>query len=427
MRKNKKLAVSLIILVVFLFSLWGIYMGFIKKAWAVPTPVVYGVLDNYKAGETINLETESTGTSSKVQYKAVLYNETTKKSIDLLNGYTQEYFNPEYKYKLSFKIAGAGKYSLKVTSKRAGNRQTGSNAVRKQFNVEDVENTDTIQAGDMVAPTNYSPAGEFLYFGNIPLNADKINAAMDKKGIPMLKINGKFVYDPVSIAQYGLQEYSYYMKDKNLERMKKVIKAADWLVNNQGKTSGKWHYNFPFAVGGMGITLESGWASAMGQGQAISLLVRAYNYTHEKKYLQTAELGLKPLKKDVKNGGLARDFYGNKYYEEYPTTPPSFALNGFMFTLLGLYDLSIINPQSEATGLYNEGMKTLKSALPYYDGAEEKISYYHLGHITNPPRKVHTSSFYHKVHIIQLTAFASIDPDSIFIKYRDLWKSYIDK
>ena len=31
------------------------------------------------------------------------------------------------------------------------------------------------------------------------------------------------------------------------------------------------------------------------------------------------------------------------FYEEYPTLPPNLTLNGFMFALLGLYDLSTIS------------------------------------------------------------------------------------
>lgn len=287
--------------------------------------------------------------------------------------------------------------------------------------------TDTIKAGHLESLIEYDTFGEFLYFGRVPINGDGENARLDKNGVPLIKINEKYVYNPVSIAQYGLQHYSYYMIDGDKKRIDKVIIAANWLIENQDKSTGKWHYNFPFDVGGMGIMLKPGWSSAMGQGQAISLLVRAYHLTNNSKYLDAAELGLKLLRVDVKDGGFMRLFEGYAHYEEYPTTPPCYALNGFMFTLFGLYDLSYVNPSSDAALLYNEGIKSLKYSLKYYDDRENKISYYHLGHITNPPRKVHTSSFYHNVHIIQLNALNSISPDSEFVKYRDIWKSYIEQ
>lgn len=297
--------------------------------------------------------------------------------------------------------------------------------IRKTPNQADKKVTETIKAGHLEALISYNTFGEFLYFGRVPINGEGENARLDENGVPLIKINDKFVYNPVSIAQYGLQHYSYYMIDRDRKRIDKVLIAANWLIENQDKCTGEWHYNFTFDVGGMGIMLKPGWSSAMGQGQAISLLVRVYRITNDFKYLDTAELGLKPLRVDVKDGGLLRLFEGYPHYEEYPTTPPCYALNGFMFTLFGLYDLSYVNPSSAAALLYNEGIESLKYSLKYYDDRENKISYYHLGHITNPPRKVHTSSFYHKVHIIQLNALNSISPDDEFVKYRDLWNSYI--
>lgn len=285
---------------------------------------------------------------------------------------------------------------------------------------------ETIKAGYLEAPEEYNPLGEFLYFGHIPVNVDGMSAVYDGSGIPLVKINGNYVYNPVSIAQYGLQYYSYYIKDGNKDNINHVIAAADWLVSYQDSQTGKWLYEFPFDVGGMGIRLNAGWSSAMGQGQAISLLVRAYSLTKDERYIKTAELGLEPLEIEVKNGGLTRYVEGHPFYEEYPTNPPSYALNGFMFTLLGLYDLSYIKPDSKAGELYKEGMETLKLVLPNYDSGENRISIYHLGHITNPPRSIHTSSFYHMVHIIQLKALDSVSPDLMLKKYYELWRSYIE-
>lgn len=57
-------------------------------------------------------------------------------------------------------------------------------------------------------------------------------------------------------------------------------------------------------------------------------------------------------------------------YEEYPTTPPSFVLNGFIYSLLGLYDLNSTAPSNigrEAGQLFNQGMLSLKKMLLLYD------------------------------------------------------------
>jgi len=60
-------------------------------------------------------------------------------------------------------------------------------------------------------------------------------------------------------------------------------------------------------------------------------------------------------------------------YEEYPTTPPLFILNGFIYSLFGLYDLAQVSQgQTKVTAqqLYSDGMKSLKVMLPLYDSGE---------------------------------------------------------
>ncbi len=100
------------------------------------------------------------------------------------------------------------------------------------------------------------------------------------------------------------------------------------------------------------------WSCAMAQGQAMSLLSRAYRLTRKQQYRSSALRALPALRVAVTKGGLRRCFFGNcarPFYEEYPTSPPSYVLNGFMFTLIGLYDLASIAPRSPALSMYQAG------------------------------------------------------------------------
>lgn len=70
-------------------------------------------------------------------------------------------------------------------------------------------------------------------------------------------------------------------------------------------------------------------------------------------------------------------------YEEYPTTPASFVLNGFIYSLLGLYDLNATVPNSlsrDAGHLYEQGMISLKKMLMLFDTGSGTI--YDLRHFT---------------------------------------------
>lgn len=84
----------------------------------------------------------------------------------------------------------------------------------------------------------------------------------------------------------------------------------------------------------------------MGQGQAISLLSRAFYHSGGNElYLNTAYAALKPFKVLSNNGGVLSEFMNlYPWYEEYPTVPPIFILNGFMYSLIGLYDLFSLAP-----------------------------------------------------------------------------------
>lgn len=69
-------------------------------------------------------------------------------------------------------------------------------------------------------------------------------------------------------------------------------------------------------------------------------------------------------------------------YEEYPTNPASFVLNGFIYSLLGLYDLNATAPTSlskEAGLLFDQGMVSLKKMLLFFDTGSGTI--YDLRHI----------------------------------------------
>lgn len=123
----------------------------------------------------------------------------------------------------------------------------------------------------------------------------------------------------------------------------------------------------------------------MGQGHAISLLARAYHHSKgDSRYLRAAVDGMKPFRVPSKQGGVLAKFLGKfDWYEEYPTTPASFVLNGFIYSLLGLYDLNATAPVTmakEARSLYDQGMISLKKMLVLFDTGSGTI--YDLRHFT---------------------------------------------
>lgn len=166
----------------------------------------------------------------------------------------------------------------------------------------------------------------------------------------------------------------------------------------------------------------------MGQGQAISVLARAYHHSGgELKYLKAALNGLKLFRVRSSEGGILAMFL-DKYhwYEEYPTKPASFVLNGFIYSLLGLYDLMTIAPSSqaeEAQYLFEDGMTSLKNMLMFYDmgsGTSYDLRHYTLGIAPNLARWD-----YHATHINQLLLLSTIDNDPLFQQTAERWAGYM--
>lgn len=202
--------------------------------------------------------------------------------------------------------------------------------------------------------------------------------------------------------------------------------ASDWLVRNQDERGG-WPIMVTRKLGEGFRSLEPGWYSAMAQGQAISTLVRAYLLTKDDTYLKSALRATGPFKLPSEQHGVKAVFM-NKYdwYEEYPTIPSSFVLNGFIYSLIGLYDLAQTAGEKlgrEAGQLFSKGMESLKVMLPLYDtgsGTIYDLRHFMLGTAPNLARWD-----YHTTHINQLQLLGSVDNSPIFRDFIKRWKSYL--
>ncbi|KAL0105611.1 hypothetical protein PUN28_015837 [Cardiocondyla obscurior] len=242
-----------------------------------------------------------------------------------------------------------------------------------------------------------------------------------KKKLPRSKLK------VVKITLYGSGMIDNMTLSTN-EHMEQFYDTARWFVANQNITSGGWPNPVRRKVApGMAI-LEPGWYSSMGQGHAISVLARAYYHSGEAKYLQAAIRGLRPFRLTSAKGGVAALFLGKYiWYEEYPTTPSSFVLNGFIYSLIGLYDLKSIaigKDAEEATRLFNQGMISLKNMLMLYDTGSGTT--YDLRHFMLKTAPNLARWDYHSTHINQLLLLNSIDNDPIFITTAERWIGYMN-
>ncbi|KAJ1348373.1 hypothetical protein KIN20_003663 [Parelaphostrongylus tenuis] len=210
------------------------------------------------------------------------------------------------------------------------------------------------------------------------------------------------------------------------------LTAADWLSSNQNKEGG-WAVPVERSIAERRLVLEAGWHSAMAQGHALSLLTRAFATTRNITYLTVAIKSLNLFEKVAANGGVRNMLFDHVWFEEYPTTPGSFVLNGFMYSLIGLYDLKSVQLSTEvaveihrglerASSLYSTGLNSLRALIPLYDTGSGSL--YDLRHIG-----LHTAPNlarwdYHAVHVYLLKWLVQISGDKTLNATANRWIEY---
>ncbi|MFB5195219.1 D-glucuronyl C5-epimerase family protein [Neobacillus sp. KR4-4] len=272
--------------------------------------------------------------------------------------------------------------------------------------------------------SEYDFKGIYLNFDKI--SVEKWNVSFDEKGIPKTNFRWGTYHYPITIAHYGLQHHGLYLISNQEVNKQIFLKVADWLLENQNE-NGSWASYFDHMYyKGRTQVMNSPWCSSLGQGLSISVLTRAFHITGERKYLDSALEGFKIYAIPVENGGVLRRFE-NEYlfYEEYPTEPASYVLNGFIYSLLGLYDLYKTSNDVLVEFYFLEGLKTLKRMLPLYDLGNRTA--YDLTHYTTDGGFPNVARWgYHVTHVHLLMAVYAIDQDPKVKTILNRWIDYID-
>ncbi len=270
---------------------------------------------------------------------------------------------------------------------------------------------------------HYDSKGNYLHYDKNKV--ENWNVTFTPEEIPKVIYPHGTHFNPSTIAQYGLQHYSLYLKTNDVSNKNKCLMVANWFMHQQDSRGG-WAYLFDhdFYPGRL-KKLKAPWYSAIGLGMAMSVLSRAYFLTKNSNYRSCA-LKAKTLFKtpSARNGVLAK--FENKYlfYEECPTDSPSYILNGFMFSLIGLYDLFKATGNSEVKWLYDKGIVSLKRMLPLYDLGHRTA--YDLTHYTTDGGYPNVATWgYHICHIHLLAALNSIEKNPKMNETLNRWKGYL--
>jgi len=244
----------------------------------------------------------------------------------------------------------------------------------------------------------------------------------DGRGIPFLDYKGIIgkQYNPIAIAQYGLGFYNRYIKENKKEYLNKFLIQCNWLVDNLEKNKYGlyvWMHHFDWEYF---RTLKSPWYSSLAQGAGISALIRGYLVANDHKYLVAARSAFESFKRETYNGGVTFiDKDKNVWFEEAITNPPTHILNGFIWSLWGVYDFYLLTKESDAKKMVDKAVITLKKNLHLYD-----VGCWSLYDLSPTKIKMLASPFYHSLHIVQLKILNKITGEQVFSEFANRWDMY---
>ena len=189
----------------------------------------------------------------------------------------------------------------------------------------------------------------------------------DSNGLPRCGYDAEAYYHVIYIIQYGLIQYDLFLNTNHIEHEKKFIQCADWIFEN----AKPFHADavcWPSVKPNKKYNLNEGWISGMYQGQAISLLLRAFERTNHQKYFELSEKAFSFFKYNIQEGGcMTTDVNGDLWLEEFPSEKTSYVLNGFIYAMFGVYDFWRVTKSTDAKNLFDACILTLKHNLKLYD------------------------------------------------------------
>jgi peptidoglycan/xylan/chitin deacetylase (PgdA/CDA1 family) len=209
----------------------------------------------------------------------------------------------------------------------------------------------------------------------------------------------------VTNAQWGLGAFERYLDGEGEEWLAGARACADHIVANLergGPRDGAWLHLEPMPHT---FPLDPPWVSAMAQGEIASLLVRVHLETGEERYAEAALRTLGTMLLPSAAGGTLAEVDGHPVLEEYPTAIPSAVLNGWIFAIWGVYDLSVGLGDPDAQRLFTATVDGLAALIDRYDNG------YWSSYDLYPHRLRNLASpSYHLLHIRQLTALDILAP-----------------
>jgi len=251
----------------------------------------------------------------------------------------------------------------------------------------------------------------YLYSDSLTWDAMR----MDPAGIPKVwyRLTGA-IYRPAYVAWYALVNLGHYLRGKGSQHLEIFLNQIDWLESHAVlRDDGAVVWPQPFDYSEPGIHLRAPWVSANAQGMAMSAMVRGWRVTKKHSLLELLRHSAKIFDLKVGQGGIRGHVDGSVFYTEVPGGPLPGILDGFMTSLLGLYDLFVETEDAGVGQLFWDGLDGLKRLLPAWDYRQKWSWYGHRAYLSPPA--------YNCLNRLQLIMLARLSGELCLAEYADRW------
>ena len=249
----------------------------------------------------------------------------------------------------------------------------------------------------------YSKEELLGYYNNLTEKVTRFG--VEANAIPTTKTDeGKEIYFSIAIFQYGLGAFDLFLLNNDESMLSKAIACADWALENQLENGGWLTFDH--------ISPEHPYSS-MAQGEAISLLLRIYKNTAQEKYLIAAKKARDFMLQSIEKDGTAK-YVGEDVFL-YENTDQPLILNGWIFSIWGLWDYAKVVSDNENLEIVNKSLTSL----------EKKLADFDIGYWSKyDDGKRMTSPFYHSLHIAQLKVMYDLTGTQAYLEYAQKWERY---
>lgn len=257
------------------------------------------------------------------------------------------------------------------------------------------------------------------YFESFQHKLDR-HEVFDREGVPLRRLGPPFgdEYAPVDIAQYALGCLERHGNTHVESYRERFVALARWFVHHADllpNGAAVWWYRTPLPK----WNARAPWISAMAQGQAISVLLRAHEIAGDAMFLERAIQARQTFRLSIRDGGVASQIAGTGwFYEEVAVEPPAHILNGMIYAMWALHEFSSVTKEADAQREFEAAIAVLASLLTRYDaGYWSRYSLFYPNQIA--------SRFYHGLHVRQLSALHALTKEATIGETVTRWNGYL--